>query len=1187
MKMKKKLCLVLALVLALCIVPWNFETFGAGNIHISSNADFDNAKAAGKLNGSTVVLDKDIAFTKEYEFNNNISFTIDLNGHSLLAAGNGGDCFITLKDNASLTITDNSANADGYIQSTGGRHEGLFQLYHKSKLTLEDGELRGNDDDDCGLIFVDDGTFVMNGGSLTNNVYDSYGSAVCIDEGSFYMYGGEIYGNKGDDDGTIYFDGSTSSTFLMAGGEIHDNEAAYGGAIYFDDWKGTISGGKIYNNTARMGGGIYIDSTCDGLELSGDLEITGNKATYYTAGGHDTVAGGGVHFEIMDLFCDYAVTFGGSVKIYGNDPTDCYVINDYETVKFKSDLDTSPMNHAWIGMAGNWSPVHRNLEVKPGNRDYTVCFFGREVPHAAYEIVIHSYDNGTPVFMVATLDNIMDINGMTSMDFNENGMRDNNGKMLIVGEDYTYTFDDLMLVYTVNSEKGLIIDDMTHLLSTDREAFVDATIVRHDIEMSEDATTHTLVYLCRNELTRNKNKYYRDVYYTVILNIANHTVDFDMGGHGTQIKSQKVEDDTRAFQPEDPEEDGLMFKGWYADSDYQTPFNFNDPITQDTTVYARWGSETDPDVCEVHFDMGGHGTQVPYQNVSWGEKATEPEDPSETGWIFGGWYTDDTFETTFDFTEPITADVTVYAKWTKAEPEVTYTVSFDMGGHGEQIGYQVVKSGNKAAEPEEPAEEGWVFIDWYKDAEFRHEFDFDFEITADTVIYAKWKANKEEPLIVTHTLTFEMNGHGNQVPYQTLGEYDVTVKPEEPDGGEWDFDDWYTDDSFETPFIFGNTISEDTTVYAQWAQLAPPPIAEPITVNFDMNGHGEQVPYQAIAKYSFVTEPEDPEEDGWIFGGWYKEKTTENEFDFDLTVDDNTTIYAKWTAKPYDVTFDLNYEGAPAPEVKKQTNGKKYDLPEDPVRAGYIFDGWFTDEDPGIHVTKDTIVALTEDETLYAHWTAKKAPEFIPPEPREDLSYTGEELILALRGRTSDGTLKYVVDESSSDPKDGWNDTIDRKTDAGIYYVHYFVEGDEEHLDSEVETFTVTIAKGSWRFDQPEANELTFTGEAQELVSAGNVPGGVMQYSLNEDGPFTTDIPKGTEAGEYSVYFMIEGDKNHTEYTGEDPIVVTINEKPEDPDDPDTPQTGDRNHLILYGIIAVIALAGAGVTIALISKKRK
>lgn len=71
-------------------------------------------------------------------------------------------------------------------------------------------------------------------------------------------------------------------------------------------------------------------------------------------------------------------------------------------------------------------------------------------------------------------------------------------------------------------------------------------------------------------------------------------VGFDMGGHGEQIPAQKVVSGKKAMKPAAPTAKGWVFKGWYADKDLKTPFDFDAAITADTTLYAKWAEESKP-----------------------------------------------------------------------------------------------------------------------------------------------------------------------------------------------------------------------------------------------------------------------------------------------------------------------------------------------------------------------------------------------------------------------------------------------------------------------------------------------------------------------------------------------------------------------------------------------------------------
>lgn len=150
-----------------------------------------------------------------------------------------------------------------------------------------------------------------------------------------------------------------------------------------------------------------------------------------------------------------------------------------------------------------------------------------------------------------------------------------------------------------------------------------------------------------------------------------YTVTFNMGGHGTAPVDQTVNKGDKATKPTtDPTAEGWTFDGWYADATFSVAFNFDAAINANTTVYAKWTENTvpQPPVPEkftVSFNMNGHGTQVAEQTVEDGSKATKPTDPTASGYTFGGWYADATFSTKYDFNTAITANTTVYAKWTK------------------------------------------------------------------------------------------------------------------------------------------------------------------------------------------------------------------------------------------------------------------------------------------------------------------------------------------------------------------------------------------------------------------------------------------------------------------------------------------------------------------------------------------
>lgn len=93
-------------------------------------------------------------------------------------------------------------------------------------------------------------------------------------------------------------------------------------------------------------------------------------------------------------------------------------------------------------------------------------------------------------------------------------------------------------------------------------------------------------------------------------------------------------------------------------------------------------------------------------------------------------------------------------------------------------------------------------------------------------------------------------------------------------------------------------------------------------------------------------------------------------------------------------------------------------------------------------------------------------------------------------------------------------------------------------------TVTVKVNKATPTFTAPTAQEnLTYTGQEQALITAGMTDHGTMQYSLTENGTYSQDIPTGTDAGAYTVWYQVIGDENHND-TAPASVAVSIRQKP-------------------------------------------
>ena len=168
--------------------------------------------------------------------------------------------------------------------------------------------------------------------------------------------------------------------------------------------------------------------------------------------------------------------------------------------------------------------------------------------------------------------------------------------------------------------------------------------------------------------------------------------------------------------------------------------------------------------------------------------------------------------------------------------------------------------------------------------------------------------------------------------------------------------------------------------------------------------------------------------------------------------------------------------------------------------------------------------------------------------PTPDGTITASEITYgdALSKSTISGKMKDPDTGKSVNGTFAWTDgTI--KPDAGSYDAEWTftpAEGYEEYATA-TGTVTVKVNKATPTFTAPTAQEnLTYTGQEQALITAGSVTsGGTMQYSLTENGTYSPDIPTGTDAGAYTVWYRVIGDANHKD-TAPASVAVRIGQKP-------------------------------------------
>lgn len=146
-----------------------------------------------------------------------------------------------------------------------------------------------------------------------------------------------------------------------------------------------------------------------------------------------------------------------------------------------------------------------------------------------------------------------------------------------------------------------------------------------------------------------------------------------------------------------------------------------------------------------------------------------------------------------------------------------------------------------------------------------------------------------------------------------------------------------------------------------------------VTITFDPNGGtlnaGDET--KAVQHNGTYGEMPTPIRSGYHFDGWYTEKDGGTNVDANTSVatKEAHTLYARWSEVKFNITLDPN-GGTLANTTYEVTYNSPYGELPTPNRAGYDFDGWFTEKDGGTKVEASTVVTAAEPHTLYAHWTA-------------------------------------------------------------------------------------------------------------------------------------------------------------------------------------------------------------------------
>jgi len=423
--------------------------------------------------------------------------------------------------------------------------------------------------------------------------------------------------------------------------------------------------------------------------------------------------------------------------------------------------------------------------------------------------------------------------------------------------------------------------------------------------------------------------------------INTYTVNFDAQGGSTVINKAAVHN-TGITPPTVPTRTGYTFGGWYKESSYTNLWNFNtDKVIANTTLYANWLINT----YTVSFNTQD-GSALSTHEVDY-NSTVMPFIPKRTGYTFGGWYRESACINRWSITDKVTSSITLYAKWIVN----TYTVNFDSQG-GSRVISKIADYNTPILAPGAPTKTGYKFAGWFKESTLTNAWNFSADkVNANTTLYAKWDAN-------IYTVNFNSQG-GSTVSSKTVN-YNYTIAaPSAPTFTGYLFEGWFKESTCINAWNFSSDkVTSNIILYAKWS---------PKTYSVEFISNGIIVKSTMVEYNSLITEPIIPQQIGHKLS-WSSSNNNLPFLEWDFSADrvtSNIKLYAIFTPLSYTVTF--NSQGGSAVNSKLAVYNSTITVPVEPIREGFIFEGWYKDiRCTSIWNFRTDIVKTNT--TLYAKW---------------------------------------------------------------------------------------------------------------------------------------------------------------------------------------------------------------------------
>ena len=322
---------------------------------------------------------------------------------------------------------------------------------------------------------------------------------------------------------------------------------------------------------------------------------------------------------------------------------------------------------------------------------------------------------------------------------------------------------------------------------------------------------------------------------------------------------------------------------------------------------------------DVHFNTNG-GSEIASIKVEEGKTIQKPSAPQKLGYYFVGWYYD--FECTilYNFDTKMNRNMTLYAAW-ETMP-ISIIVNLDnQNSEKQNLNYQ-----DTIANLNVPNKKGYRFVGYYFDEKLTQKIESDYCFLQDSTIWCKWEIVKYEIEIVIDETTKQTQ----------FVEYGSTIKNlQQPSKENHIFNGFYLDSDCKNPINEENLIDKNLTIYVKWIDI-------------------HAIPYKVVYKGENITDDKySIIETNVLYGSLNEEvvapiKTYEglevisSDVKGQIVLDGSLVLEVLYRRKTYEVTYIIHGE-----EYEKVTDLKyntKYKLIDNVMLKGYIFRGWYVDD---------------------------------------------------------------------------------------------------------------------------------------------------------------------------------------------------------------------------------------------------